>query len=144
MGGSAQQKIGLEHDPAHPTADPVILGGAIILQMGLISPLFTVFSLLLTTSGQTGLSKRLADALSNQLLARVADLSYDMYLLHPLVRALPSTGLQALLQLSIVGTSFPAHQALVQQLLNDSHFVTSLIAMVISLHWRSFGLVLQH
>ncbi|BDA41092.1 probable nose resistant to fluoxetine protein 6 at N-terminal half [Coccomyxa sp. Obi] len=85
MGGSAEQKIGLEHDPAHPTADPVILGGAIIVQMGLISPLLTVFTLLLTTTGQAGLPKRLADALSNPLLARVADLSYDIYLVHPLV-----------------------------------------------------------
>ena len=89
IGGSAQQKIGLEHDPTHPTADPVILGGAIIIQMGLVSPLFTVLSLLLTTTGQTGLSKQLSGALSSRLLARVADLSYDIYLVHPLVSAPP-------------------------------------------------------
>ena len=95
MGGSAQQKVGLEHDPTHPTADPVILGGAIIIQMGLISPLLAVFSLLLTTTGQTGLSKQFSDALSSQLLARVADLSYDIYLVHPLVSAPPSAGIVA-------------------------------------------------
>lgn len=130
MGGSAQQKIGLEHEPAHPTADPVILGGAIIIQMGLISPLLTVLALVLTTTGQTGLSKRLADTLSNQLLARVAELSYDIYLVHPLVSVIPSTGMHAILQLSSVNASFQPTKGLLHQLPNDSYLATFFIAMI--------------
>lgn len=83
--GSAQPKVGIAPDPAHPLADPVLLGVGLVFQVGLVLPLVTALALVLTTTGQSGLPKRLADALSSQLLIQLADISYDIYLLHPLV-----------------------------------------------------------
>lgn len=84
--GSAQPKLGLVPDPAHPLADPGLLGFAVIFQVGFISPMVTALALVLTTTGQAGLPKLLADALSSQPLLQLADISYDIYLVHPLVR----------------------------------------------------------
>lgn len=83
--GSAQNKVGIAPDPAHPLSDPVLLGIGLVFQVGLVLPLVTALALVLTTTGQSGLPKRLADALSSQPLIQLADISYDIYLLHPLV-----------------------------------------------------------
>lgn len=79
-------KIGYEHDPKHPLADPVMFCIVGTFMIGLLSPLGTALVLVLTTSGQAGLPKKLAKVLSSRPLAKLADLSYDIYLVHPLVR----------------------------------------------------------
>ncbi len=78
-------RIGPEQDRNHPLADPVIFFAAFTLGQGFLLPLLPALTLLLTTTHLPGPPALLAKLLSHWLFARLAEISYEMYLLHPLV-----------------------------------------------------------
>ena len=83
VSGCAQNKVGMEADPNHMMADPLLLGVSFTLVAGFLSPLFPALLLVLTTTGEWG---TLACGSLGRSLTWLSGLSYDIYLLHPLVR----------------------------------------------------------
>ncbi len=55
---------------------------------GVLSPLLPALTLVLMTTHQPGASAVAAKALSHRAFVWLADLTYDIYLLHPLVSIL--------------------------------------------------------
>lgn len=72
-------------DPKHPAAHPAILAVGFVFVTGLLQPLLPTSILILTCAGMRGPSAVLARMFSNGMLKWVADVSYDVYLLHPIV-----------------------------------------------------------
>lgn len=72
-------------DPNHPAANPAVLAAGFVFATGLLQPLLPASILMLACAGLSGLSSVLEKLLSWKELRRVADLSYDVYLLHPLI-----------------------------------------------------------
>ena len=89
--GSAKPKIGYQPDPLHPMADPAALFAAFVVLVGLVQPSLPALILLLTTTSQSGPAGAAAAFLSRPIFQKLAGISYDLYLLHPLVcmRILP-------------------------------------------------------
>ena len=85
LAGCAQNKVGLMPDPQHMLADPLLLGFSFTFVAGFLSPLLPALLLALTTTGEWG---ALARGLSGRSLTWLAGVSYDIYLLHPLVSQL--------------------------------------------------------
>ena len=96
-GGCFQYKIGLAHEPDHPLSDRVIFSFGFTVAVGILSPLVPSCLLALTCTEQSGLSSLLRRLLSMQPLRALADVSYEVYLLHPLVS--PPESLQCLVLL---------------------------------------------
>jgi len=94
-GGCFQYKIGLAHEPDHPLSDRVIFSFGFTVAVGILSPLVPSCLLALTCTKQSGLSSLLGPLLSMQPLSALADISYEVYLLHPLVS--PPEALQCLI-----------------------------------------------
>lgn len=94
-GGCFQYKIGLAHEPDHPLSDRVIFSFGFTVAVGILSPLVPSCLLALTCTKQSGLSSLLGRLLSMQPLSALADISYEVYLLHPLVS--PTEALQCLI-----------------------------------------------
>ncbi len=85
FGGCFQYKIGAVHEPDHPLADRVVFSLAFTFVVGLLCPLVPACLLALVCTRQPGLSKLLGRLLSMKMLNGLADVSYEVYLLHPLV-----------------------------------------------------------
>ena len=95
FGGCFQYKIGAEHEPDHPLADRVVFSFAFTFVVGFLCPLVPSCLLALMCTRQPGLSRLLGRLLSTRLLSGLAEVSYEVYLLHPLVS--PSSALTSLL-----------------------------------------------
>lgn len=76
---------GPKPDPNHPAANPAVLAVGFVFVTGLLQPLLPALILLLACAGLGGPYGVLAKALSIRPLKWVADVSYDVYLLHPLL-----------------------------------------------------------
>lgn len=76
---------GPDPDPDHPAANPAVLAVGFVLVTGLLQPLLPFCLLLLSCAGLSGAPRVLSGALSVRVLKWVADVSYDVYLLHPMV-----------------------------------------------------------
>lgn len=85
FGGCFQYKIGAVHEPDHPLADRVVFSLAFTFVVGLLCPLVPACLLALVCTRQPGLSRLLGRLLSMKMLSGLADVSYEVYLLHPLV-----------------------------------------------------------
>ena len=85
FGGCFQYKVGAAHEPNHPLSDRVLFSFAFTFVVGVFCPLVPTCLLALVCSGQPGLSRFLAWLLSSRTLSALADVSYEVYLLHPLV-----------------------------------------------------------
>ena len=85
FGGCFQYKIGAAHEPDHPLADRVLFSLAFTFVVGFLCPLVPSCLLALVCTKQPGLSRLLGQLLSTKLLSGLADVSYEVYLLHPLV-----------------------------------------------------------
>lgn len=72
-------------DPEHPGANLVTLAVGFVLVSGLLQPLLPCLVLLLACAKLPGPSALLGRVLSWGLFRWVSDLSYDVYLLHPIV-----------------------------------------------------------
>lgn len=88
FGGCFQYKVGAVPDPQHPLADRAAFTFAITVIVGVLSPLTAACLLALLCTRQPGPARLLSRLLSSRMLAALADVSYDIYLLHPLVSAL--------------------------------------------------------
>ena len=97
FGGCFQYKVGAAHEPDHPLSDRVLFSFAFTFVVGVFCPLVPTCLLALVCSGQPGLSRLLARLLSSRALSALADVSYEVYLLHPLVRP-PAASSTSLLQ----------------------------------------------
>jgi peptidoglycan/LPS O-acetylase OafA/YrhL len=84
-----EPKIGLNPDPAHKLGDPVMLFAGYVLMVGLLQPLLPALLLLMVTTGQGGGWQRLTRVLSAPAFLSFASITYDIYLLHVLVRCPP-------------------------------------------------------
>ncbi len=76
---------GSKPNPDHPAANPAILAIGFVFHTGLLQPLLPASILVLACAGLGGPSAVLAKLLSSGVLRWVADISFDVYLLHPLV-----------------------------------------------------------
>lgn len=85
FGGCFQYKIGAVHEPEHLLADRVIFSFAFTFVVGLMCPLVPACLLALVCTRQPGLGRLLGRLLSMKLPSGLADVSYEVYLLHPLV-----------------------------------------------------------
>ena len=85
FGGCFQYKIGAAHEPDHMLADRVVFSLAFTFVVGLLCPLVPSCLLALVCTRQPGLSRLLARLLSVRPLSSLAEVSYEVYLLHPLV-----------------------------------------------------------
>lgn len=90
FGGCFQYKVGLAHEPDHLLSDRAIFTLAFTFVVGVFCPLAPscLLALLCTQQQQRGLSRLLARLLSGRALSALADVSYEVYLLHPLVSPL--------------------------------------------------------
>ncbi|BDA51507.1 hypothetical protein COCOBI_19-0620 [Coccomyxa sp. Obi] len=77
--------VGPHRDPSNPLANPVACAFAYICIQGVLSPLLPALTLVLTTTHQPGASALVAKVLSHHAFVWLADITYDIYLLHPLV-----------------------------------------------------------
>lgn len=75
-------RIGPAQDPSHTLSSPLVFAFGFVIFQGLLSPLFAALTLLLTATLQIGF---LSEALSNRVLGWLAPITYEIYLLHPLV-----------------------------------------------------------
>ena len=85
FGGCFQYKIGAVHEPDHPLSDPIVFTLAFTFVVGVLCPLVPSCLLALVCSGQLGPGGLLGRLFSMKLLSSLADVSYEVYLLHPLV-----------------------------------------------------------
>ena len=76
---------GATPDASHPAANPAVLAVAFVLVTGLLQPMVPCLMLLLACAKLPGVSALLGSFLSMAAFQWVADLSYDVYLLHPIV-----------------------------------------------------------
>lgn len=76
---------GPKPNPDHPAANPAILAIGFVFHTGLLQPLLPASILVLACAGVGRPSAVLAKLLSAGVLRWVADISFDVYLLHPLV-----------------------------------------------------------
>ena len=77
---------GATPNPHHPAANPMVLALAFVVFTGLMQPLLPCLILLLTCNGQVkGFMNPVASLLSAKWLSRLANMSFDIYLLHPIV-----------------------------------------------------------
>ena len=81
-----EPKIGFKPDPDHKMADPILLFIGYVLMVGLLQPLLPALLLLMVTTGQGGGWQRLTHVLSAPAFMSFSSLTYDIYLLHALVR----------------------------------------------------------
>lgn len=88
FGGCLQYKVGAAHDTQHPLSDRTTFTFAVTVIVGILSPLTATCLLALLCTQQPGPARLLSRLLSSRVLAAVADVSYDIYLLHPLVSTL--------------------------------------------------------
>jgi peptidoglycan/LPS O-acetylase OafA/YrhL len=91
LGGCAQNKVGLVPEPQHTLADPWVLGFAFTFIAGFLSPLLPALLLALSTTHE---QEALACGLSSRTLTWLGGISYDIYLLHPLVRVYLTTPIE--------------------------------------------------
>lgn len=89
LGACTVDRIGPAQDPKHPLASPIIFFAAFTLLQGFFLPLLPALTLLLTTAQLPGPPAVLARLLSHAVCARLASTSYEMYLVHSLVRPYP-------------------------------------------------------
>ena len=92
FGGCFQYKVGAAHDPQHPLSDRGTFTFAVTVIVGILSPLTAACLLALLCTRQLGPARLLSRLLSSRMLAALADVSYDIYLLHPLVSILSTWG----------------------------------------------------
>ncbi|BDA41091.1 hypothetical protein COCOBI_01-7460 [Coccomyxa sp. Obi] len=85
LGACTVDRIGPTQDPDHPLANPIIFFAAFTIFQGFFLPLLPALTLLLTTMQLPGPPAVLARLLSHAACARLADISYEMYLVHSLV-----------------------------------------------------------
>lgn len=85
FGGCFQYKIGAVHEPGHPLSDCLVFTLAFTFVVGLLCPLVPSCLLALVCTGQPGPGGLLGRLLRMNLLNSLADVSYEVYLLHPLV-----------------------------------------------------------
>ncbi|KAK9907461.1 hypothetical protein WJX75_004077 [Coccomyxa subellipsoidea] len=79
-------KIGPERDSTHMLSNPVILYFAYVFITGVLSPLLPALTLVLTTAKPpVGLSATLARLFSSPVFKWLAEITYDVFLVHPLV-----------------------------------------------------------
>ena len=90
FGGCFQYKVGAAPDPQHLLSDRAAFTFAITVIVGILSPLTAACLLALLCTRQPGPARLLSRLLSSRMLAALADVSYDVYLLHPLVSVLSS------------------------------------------------------
>lgn len=83
--GAAEPKGAFQHDPSSMLANPGLLFAAFVLMVGLFQPLLAALVVLLLTTRQSGGWAASARFLSRPAFQSLAGLSYDIYLLHPLV-----------------------------------------------------------
>ena len=76
---------GPKPNPDHPAANPAILAIGFVFHTGLLQPLLPASVLVLACAGVGRTSAVIAKFLSTDVLRWVADISFDVYLLHPLV-----------------------------------------------------------
>ncbi|CAL8465636.1 g5172 [Coccomyxa elongata] len=84
IAGSFVNKFGPRY-PEHVLTNPAMAAFAYICIVGVTYPLLSAMTLVLTTTQQPGNSSFLAKALSNRAFVWLADITYDIYLLHALV-----------------------------------------------------------
>ncbi|CAL8466626.1 g6162 [Coccomyxa elongata] len=85
LGACTVDRIGPAQDPKHPLANPIIFFAAFTLVQGFFLPLLPALTLLLITTQLPGPPAVLARLLSHAVCARLASISYEMYLVHSLV-----------------------------------------------------------
>ena len=76
---------GAQPDPSHPAANPAVLAVGFVFIDGLLQPMLPFLLILLACAQLPGPSAALRKVLTCTPLKRVADVSYDVYLLHPIV-----------------------------------------------------------
>ena len=87
LGMAAEPKIGFEPDATHRMSEPAALVVGVVLLTGLVQPLLPALTIVMATTAQAGSAwAAAASFLSQPPLLAFADITYDMYLLHPLVR----------------------------------------------------------
>lgn len=85
-------RIGPAQDPGHTLANPAAFTYGFVIMQGLLNPLLAALNLMLTTTQQGGW---LAKFLSSRLMGWLAPITYEMYLIHPLVRLLQGCTIHA-------------------------------------------------
>ena len=80
-------RFGPEPDPSHYLAQIFPLFVGYVLTPGLVQPLAAATAVLVVTAGSQGggMCARVAHLLSQPAFLRLADLSYNFFLLHPMV-----------------------------------------------------------
>jgi hypothetical protein len=85
--GLRESRFGPLPDPGHKFADPALLALGFVALPGALQPAAAAALLLALARGPpAGACAQLRGALGGAALARLADLSYGVFLLHPLVR----------------------------------------------------------
>ncbi|KAK9841795.1 hypothetical protein WJX81_003721 [Elliptochloris bilobata] len=85
-GGLAENRFGTLPDPCSKFADPTLLGFGFVAMPGALQPLAaSALVVLATCAPQQGVFAWLRAVLGSRALARLANLSYSIFLLHPLV-----------------------------------------------------------
>lgn len=91
--GLRESRFGPLPDPGHKFADPALLALGFVALPGALQPAAAAALLLALARGPpAGACAQLRGALGGAALARLADLSYGVFLLHPLVRPARSCG----------------------------------------------------
>lgn len=90
LGMAAEPKTGFEPDAGHSMSQPATLFIGVVLLSGLLQPLLPALVVLMATTAQLGSAwAHAASSLSRPPFLSFADITYDIYLLHPLVRLAP-------------------------------------------------------
>jgi peptidoglycan/LPS O-acetylase OafA/YrhL len=86
VGGSlAVGRIGPTPDSGHALAQPAAFAFAFVIVQGLLSPLLAALTLVLTSTQKAGAAGLAARLLSSRAFTWLAPITYEIYLIHPMV-----------------------------------------------------------
>ncbi|KAK9907547.1 hypothetical protein WJX75_005734 [Coccomyxa subellipsoidea] len=83
--GCFVNKVGPHSDPTHLLANPINCAFAYVVITGVLSPLLPALTLLLITSKGVGTPSAVTRLFSAPVFKWLADITYNIYLIHPLV-----------------------------------------------------------